>query len=589
MFARRRQSSDRPFVPIEGWAGRYSNAGLVAFVALAAVYGLAGQGAAAPLVRADDAILWIVQPDVPLGEADPGIRLIHTRVGSWFSPRARFPLRRGQIYCAAVVDGQLHAFFRDGTYYSFRRTEARQGVPTARAVQQQRLPGSFLPLAVAGHPADGTLLAVVPTHIALRIIEENTRRERLLADEDQEDEEGPATRPEAAPTAIDPTSGGYWLIKYAPRRWEPVEALPEFFNASVSARLALSDTTMALAWRPPGPGIAAELQYAQLVGEQWSRPETIPGSGELEGLSLGLLEEEPVLVGLRPDPADAKAAQVKVLRRRAGAWEAAGLSDPGGAALSLPSDRSGSAMCGGQVVVVVAEDAETARWGLWPIEGGGPQEDFRPVPRLKLPGSSVLGGRWSQILSYLCLVFLFITVFWRRQASLLRPAELPSGFGPAGLTRRAAGFVLDFLPAVAVTAPMWAEPWRELADALIEYGEQPEQIEPFLEKLWVPSLLVRGVYAAYCLGWELWRGSTPGKMAMRCGVCGLSGRPCTRRQLVVRNLFRIIELEPLLLVGPLLLLLVISRNRQRLGDMWACTLVVERLPATPTSGPMDDR
>ena len=346
-------------------------------MALAAVYGLAGQGAAAPLVRADDAILWIVQPDVPLGEADPGIRLIHTRVGSWFSPRARFPLRRGQIYCAAVVDGQLHAFFRDGTYYSFRRTEARQ---------------------------DGTLLAVVPTHIALRIIEENTRRERLLADEDQEDEEGPATRPEAAPTAIDPTSGGYWLIKYAPRRWEPVEALPEFFNASVSARLALSDTTMALAWRPPGPGIAAELQYAQLVGEQWSRPETIPGSGELEGLSLGLLEEEPVLVGLRPDPADAKAAQVKVLRRRAGAWEAAGLSDPGGAALSLPSDRSGSAMCGGQVVVVVAEDAETARWGLWPIEGGGPQEDFRPVPRLKLPGSSVLGGRWSQILSYLCLV-----------------------------------------------------------------------------------------------------------------------------------------------------------------------------------------
>ena len=116
------------------------------------------------------------------------------------------------------------------------------------------------------------------------------------------------------------------------------------------------------------------------------------------------------------------------------------------------------------------------------------------------------------------------------------------------------------------------------------YAEQPEQIHPFLERLWLPSLLTRCAYAAYCLVWELWRGNTPGKMAMHCGVCAPGGRPCTRRQLLVRNLFRIIELEPFLLVWPLLLLLVLTRNRQRLGDMWAHTLVIQRVPARPVSG-----
>jgi uncharacterized RDD family membrane protein YckC len=533
--------------------------------------------AESPVVVADRAMLWIVQQGVELPNGETGVRLIHTPAGDWFSKHCRFPLRRGEVYCAAAVSGRLHVFFGDGTHYRFERTAEARLAPSVVAVRQRSLPGRFLPLAVAGDPAEGVLLAIVPVHIVARIVEENQRRERLSAEESEE-QPPEASKPSRTVTSIDEMSGRYWLIRYARHRWEPAEALPDFFKPSGPVALTLSDTTLALCWRSPELGPGADLQYAERADGVWNSPETVPGAGQLKNVVLEPFDVEPVLAGLRPAQEDPLACEVVMFRRKGGRWASSTLHEKNGRVLSVPSERTGLGMCGRQAVVVVAGEPEGIRWGLWSAESEEPVGDLMPIPRLELPQPTVLSGRWVQIASYLCLVSLMTAAFWRRRSSVLAPADLPEGLRPAGLGRRSAGFVLDLLPALVVTTPLWGGQLQAFLNAAVEYAGEPERVQPFLERLWVPTLWVRGVYVAYCLGWELWRGSTPGKMAVRSVACSLDGRPCTPRQVVTRNLFRIVELEPLLLIWPLLLLLVMTRNRQRLGDIWAGTLVIEFVP-----------
>jgi uncharacterized RDD family membrane protein YckC len=74
----------------------------------------------------------------------------------------------------------------------------------------------------------------------------------------------------------------------------------------------------------------------------------------------------------------------------------------------------------------------------------------------------------------------------------------------------------------------------------------------------------------------LWNGRTPGKRWQHLRVVQSRGQPVTWGQVVVRNLFRLLDL--FLLVGPVLI--VATRRSQRLGDLAAGTIVV-REPKGP--------
>jgi uncharacterized RDD family membrane protein YckC len=93
---------------------------------------------------------------------------------------------------------------------------------------------------------------------------------------------------------------------------------------------------------------------------------------------------------------------------------------------------------------------------------------------------------------------------------------------------------------------------------------------------WTAWLALRGFQAAYCALTEVVFGASPGKLLLRCRVVSEDGRRAAVGQVILRNLLRILELEinpPLL---PLLLLAILTRNRQRLGDIVARTLVVQQ-------------
>ena len=81
----------------------------------------------------------------------------------------------------------------------------------------------------------------------------------------------------------------------------------------------------------------------------------------------------------------------------------------------------------------------------------------------------------------------------------------------------------------------------------------------------------------------LWRGSTPGKRALRLRVICATGEPVGLQESAVRNFVRIIDFLPVAYVlgGTVAM---ISRDGRRLGDMAAGTIVVRLADGDPAAG-----
>ncbi|MCA9131453.1 MAG: RDD family protein, partial [Planctomycetales bacterium] len=71
--------------------------------------------------------------------------------------------------------------------------------------------------------------------------------------------------------------------------------------------------------------------------------------------------------------------------------------------------------------------------------------------------------------------------------------------------------------------------------------------------------------------------TTPGKYFAGLTIRDFDGGRCSFRQTIVRTLFRVIEVNPILLGGiPAAASILWSRDKQRFGDKVARTVVVPR-------------
>ena len=84
-------------------------------------------------------------------------------------------------------------------------------------------------------------------------------------------------------------------------------------------------------------------------------------------------------------------------------------------------------------------------------------------------------------------------------------------------------------------------------------------------------------YLAYYLLFEGLFCTTPGKYFAGLTIRDFDGGRCSFRQTIVRTLFRVIEVNPILLGGiPAAASILWSRDKQRFGDKVARTVVVPR-------------
>lgn len=164
-----------------------------------------------------------------------------------------------------------------------------------------------------------------------------------------------------------------------------------------------------------------------------------------------------------------------------------------------------------------------------------------------------------------------------------KPFALPAELGAGDLLKRLLAWLVDFMPFVAAVVPLFpVQPmgFSELFE-LARKGQTPDNL------VYVTTISL-GLHVVYCTLMEYRFGATLGKMLLKLRVVGDGGAKPLLLQLAMRNLLKIIELcwppnLPLLLLVPLL-----NRNRQRLGDVFARTAVVNAARISPPAQPPTD-
>ncbi len=181
------------------------------------------------------------------------------------------------------------------------------------------------------------------------------------------------------------------------------------------------------------------------------------------------------------------------------------------------------------------------------------------------------------------MLAILLPMFFMKPATPPGPFMLPEGFKPGHPIKRAIALLIDLLPWHVFSALM----------VILVSNDSPEQIivkvnEAFSGGSFPPvvayaSISTMVLYTAYCIAMELRYGATLGKMAMKLGVIGDRGLRPEPRAILLRNLFRMLELMLIWVVIPSAILVMVTRRRQRLGDMIARTTVIDARyhPAPP--------
>jgi uncharacterized RDD family membrane protein YckC len=139
--------------------------------------------------------------------------------------------------------------------------------------------------------------------------------------------------------------------------------------------------------------------------------------------------------------------------------------------------------------------------------------------------------------------------------------ELNTGTKPANLGMRVLAAILD-CAVVLVAQYFMVEKWGEV-------GPEGDMVLKG-----APVFLLLLATAAFWILPEWLLGSTLGKWACDLRVTTLQGASISLGQSLKRNVLRLIDFFPFYLTG--FVAAALTPNRQRLGDLWAKTIVVSR-------------
>ncbi len=186
------------------------------------------------------------------------------------------------------------------------------------------------------------------------------------------------------------------------------------------------------------------------------------------------------------------------------------------------------------------------------------------------------------------ILVLAIMIFWRRDETMLE-ITLPDYVKLAPLWRRAAAFIVDiFMISILFEILQRALNFlffREmpLSNKIVEpFFEQYQRgvLSPDIAKAFIVYFILFYIlYLIYFFFCELIFRKTIGKQVWGLMVVDIGGNDLSRRQLLIRNLLRILEHYPnhmlFLMSG---MIVMISNFQQRCGDVYARTLVVMTSP-----------
>jgi uncharacterized RDD family membrane protein YckC len=228
-----------------------------------------------------------------------------------------------------------------------------------------------------------------------------------------------------------------------------------------------------------------------------------------------------------------------------------------------PAENSIAAVVNGKdnkLTAYVFNDRGVMTSGPDPVEPQSPRRDVQ----------------FARNIALLLLILMLTLSFWQwRQRP--GPLTLPDGMVIARLGTRALAFLIDLaIPYVAVVVAfgLWEdEGYMKLLSALMG------SVLNFDVLFNSPALMTMlGVYLGHVMVGELFFRRSIGKAVTGLQVLMIDGKPPTVAATMVRNLIRL----PELLLGILLVYMMISPHRQRLGDLLGRTLVISQKPPEAT-------
>ena len=512
------------------------------------------------LVAGDDRTLWLVRTH------DTGAYDVAAKPAGkqWKPLRHQVP---GRLAAMTAAEGQLHLLLYDPTGYVIDSLDTPQ--PTVgRNPSDPRWSDRTPALAacnatgLAGAAGGTSIAAIVPYR---RAIDPAT---------------GPASRPAGMP---DPGCVHLAVFRALQGQWDYLTGLPNVPLGKAppgSVRVTAVGGRLYLLLSAPAEGgtVSNALHvWDERAAPQWAPLELPDLVRDAPPVGMTASPGEVVMVFAKVDRSAGRArlvlARLDTLTAAVGCQE---LTREGGDGLWPASPLASATRLKNQIAVVWQDggDLHVATYDLSGQLGADETVDAFVKKPLKIDPQDIYKYfHFGVMLAVLLPMFVF------RGPLPTKPFSLSAAHRPAPLLKRYVAGFLDYTPFSLASAALFFP-----LDVLAQAGDQNQTLvelagSPEAGYAVVLSLLA---YTAYCIVMEWRYGATLGKLAFRLRVVGDDGAAASLREIVMRNLVRIIEMWPhpgLPIV--IVVFTMLSRYGQRLGDMLARTVVVEALPAPP--------
>ncbi len=562
----------------------------VAVVATSVLFGVAATDGAEEETRqfgliGSQGFVWIYDykfdPDGGRSLLHIGIRISEAR--EFVIPAALRSLV-GRVHEATSAGEDLFLIFEDkGAHRRYRAEVVRKILRRVRTQTEQPLPGGALPLVFAGHSLDETLYAIVTREPAHAIAVDEIRRARQEATDNKNENSSEVDEAvDAAPIDIEARLGSaqFFAVRYSRNLWTLVCEMPEWFDRPKECHLVVDgDSRLHVLLAEESSEF---YQHAWYEEGAWSSPIGVLDAPGYRINSACAGEDQILVVGSIELGAT---RSIHASTFQGGHWldqEPFVIADAG-KALTVTSFVS--TCVGGEIDLAVLGDRDGLLYGRWEIKGGAATEALREVVGLEPGRKASMSWQTQSMAAFVVLGVILLFTFLRRGDSITRDAELPAQYAVAGYWRRLAGFVIDVAPIAIATNRLWMGPFDEWLAQYHEIQIEGGPVPPFSDELLIAWALCCVAFSAYCTLCEALFARTPGKAAVRCRVVDETGGRCGFSLILIRNVVRLIELFPLFQLWPTFILMLFTRNRQRLGDLLARTIVVEHMPLSSVQNP----
>jgi uncharacterized RDD family membrane protein YckC len=493
----------------------------------------------------------------------------------------------GHIAASAIRGENIHVFYRDGSHYRLRLAErALSEPPGDDDFREISAPGGVVPAAVYGDIAANCVYAIVSTSSAMQLplhIQPEVSTS-LDASTNGSREESKELLPATAASVIDigQPHAQSALVRYYRGEWQFVALCPTALESASAVWLATHDREIAILYSVGESDNGLMLAVGSETG--WQPP--APGPKLSPAGVLSFFYDQNIvtlIVNLNPDASDRP--DVTSYKWLDGVWKPGARMEitpaPG---LEFGGELAG-ALFGKEAILAyeLKSEGTSSVWaGVWPITGGAPSVEPADVfPLSQNQGDSTAAQITSIAIAVILSVLLFV-VFVRRTPSLFVELETPKGFVLAGAGKRMLAFTIDLVAAAVVAFPLFVAPW--IAANFVPGEDIQREFAYLLESdpnaAYVPWAKCLLLFVVYTTSMELACRATIGKLILGLRVCSTSGTRGTSLAIIVRNCLRF-ELYYKLSFLPLAMLVILTRNHQRLGDLVAGTMVVESVKPQP--------